>query len=132
MLLDTHIVLWALTDDSRLPVKARKLIEDADNDIYYSVACPWEVQIKHELHPDALSVDAHALAGYCGQAGFRQVPIRMQHVFALASLEREKGVQPHKDPFDKIMVCQASVEKMMFITHDARIGEYTDPCVYMV
>jgi len=132
LLLDTHILLWALTDDARLPVKARKLIEDAGNDICYSVVSPWEAQIKHDLHPDKLDVTAQELAGYCEQAGFRPLPIRLQHVFGLDSLQREEGARVHKDPFDRILVCQASAEKMLLVTHDARIGEYTEPCVFVV
>lgn len=132
LLLDTHILLWALTDDVRLSAKARKLIEDADNDICYSVVSPWEVQIKHDLHPDKLAVNAQELAGYCEQAGFRPLPIRLQHVFGLASLEREAGAGVHKDPFDRILVCQAAAEKMLLVTHDSRIGEYTEPCVFVV
>ena len=132
LLLDTHILLWALTDDARLPVKARKLIEDADNDICYSVVSPWEVQVKHDLHPDKLAVNARELAGYCEQAGFRPLPIRLQHVFGLVSLERAAGAAAHKDPFDRMLVCQASAEKMLLVTHDARIGDYTEPCVFVV
>ena len=132
LLLDTHILLWALADDARLSAKARKLIEDPDNDICYSVVSPWEVQIKHELHPDDLKTDARELVGYCNEAGFRSIPLRSAHVVALGSLEREANAPAHKDPFDRIMICQASIEKMLFVTHDARIGEYTDPCVYLV
>lgn len=132
LLLDTHILLWALTDDARLPVKARKLIEDVDNDICYSVVSPWEVQLKHDLHPDKLAIGAREFAGYCEQSGFRQLPIRLQHVFGLETLEREDGAGVHKDPFDRILVCQASAEKMLLVTHDARIGEYLEPCVFVV
>lgn len=132
ILLDTHILLWALANDARLPSQARRLIEDRSNDIYYSIACPWEVQIKHDLHPDELTVDAHALAEYCKQAGFVQLPVKLEHICELSSLERREGARAHKDPFDRIMVCQASVEDMVLLTHDARIGEYIDPCVFVV
>lgn len=132
LLLDTHILLWALANDPRLPSKARRLIEDEGNDVYYSIVCPWEVQIKHELHPEALAVDARAVAEYCSEAGFVQLPVKLDHVCALPTLERREGAPAHKDPFDRIMVCQASVENMLFITHDARLGEYADPCVFTV
>ena len=132
LLLDTHILLWSLVNDRRLSTKARRLIEDGGNDIYYSIASPWEVQIKHDLHPDELAVDAQALVGYCEKAGFVQLPIKLAHVSALSGLERCDAASPHKDPFDRIMICQASVENMLFITHDSRIGEYLDPCVFVV
>lgn len=132
LLLDTHILLWALVDDPRLTPKARRLIEDMSNDVYYSIASPWEVQIKHDLHPDELAVDARALEAYCMKAGFAQLPVKLDHICALPRLERRDGAAPHKDPFDRIMVCQASVEGMLLLTHDGRIAEYTDPCVFAV
>ena len=49
LLLDTHIILWALTDDSKIPMEAKKLIEDESNDIYFSLASAWEVEIKYSL-----------------------------------------------------------------------------------
>ncbi len=55
LLLDTHILLWAISNDMRLPEKARKLIEDETNEIYYSVISLWEVEIKHLAYPDAMS-----------------------------------------------------------------------------
>lgn len=132
LLLDTHILLWALVDDQRLSPKARRLIADRGNDIYYSIVSPWEVQIKHDLHPDELAVDARMLEGFCEKAGFRQLAVRINHICALSSLVRRDGASPHKDPFDRIMVCQASVENMLFLTHDSRIAEYIDPCVFAV
>lgn len=132
LLLDTHILLWALVNDPCLTPKARRLIEDRSNDVYYSIASPWEVQIKHDLHPDELAIDARALEVYCTQAGYAQLPVKVSHICALSHLERSKGAASHKDPFDRIMVCQASVEGMLLLTHDGRIAEYTDPCVFAV
>ena len=51
---------------------------------------------------------------------------------APVTLEREEGAGIHKDPFGRILVCQASAEKMLLVTHDARIGEYLEPCVFVV
>ena len=132
ILLDTCILLWALSDDPRLPRTARRLIEDSENDVRYSVVSAWEVQIKHQLHPDRLTVDADELAEYCTDAGYVSLSVRLPHVFALVSLAREEGAPPHKDPFDRMLVCQASSEGMVLLTHDARLGEYTDPCVLVV
>ena len=58
ILLDTHILLWAVSNDVRLPAKARKLIENEENEIYYSLVSLWEVEIKHLAHPDAMTVSA--------------------------------------------------------------------------
>lgn len=132
ILLDTHILLWALLDDPRLPAPARKIIEDESNKIYFSVISPWEVQIKHQLHPDKLTIDGEQLAMYCSEAGYLALSIRLPHVCKLPSLERIEGAPDHRDPFDRMLVCQASAEGMMLLTHGKRIGEYADSCVLSV
>lgn len=132
LLLDTHILLWAISNDARLPEKARKLIEDEKNEIYYSVISLWEVEIKHLAHPDAMPVAAGELAGFCEESGFQRIWVKEKHIFALNGLKREKNVLPHKDPFDRMLICQASTENMMFITHDSLIPGYNEPCILAV
>lgn len=132
ILLDTHILLWALSNDTKLPEKARKLIENEENEIYYSIASVWEVEIKHLAHPDAMPLSAEELTEYCEQSGFQRILIREKHIFAMAGLKREEGTPPHKDPFDRILICQASTENMIFVTHDSLILGYTEPCILAV
>ena len=88
ILLDTHILLWTLSNDRRLPEKARKLIENEENEIYYSIISLWEVEIKRLIHPDAMPVSAKELSEYCGQAEFRKVSIKEEHIFAMEGLKR--------------------------------------------
>lgn len=132
ILLDTHILLWALSNDEKLPGKARELIENKENEIYYSVISLWEVEIKHLAHPDVMSVSAEEIAGYCGQSGYKRLIIKENHVFAMKELKREKDAQPHKDPFDRMLICQADVENMVFITHDSLISGYNKSCILFV
>lgn len=73
ILLDTHILLWALSNDARLPKKARELIVDKENEIYYSVISLCEVEIKHLAHPDMMPVSAEEISGYCEQSGYKQI-----------------------------------------------------------
>lgn len=61
ILLDTHILLWAISNDSKLPEMARKLIENEENEIYYSIVSLWEVELKRLAHPDAMPVLAEEL-----------------------------------------------------------------------
>ena len=125
ILLDTHILLWTISNDLKLPEKARKLIENEENEIYYSIVSLWD-------HPDAMPVSAEKLAEYCEQSGFQRILIREKHIYALAGLKREENAPPHKDPFDRMLICQASTENMMFITHDSLIPGYNDPCILAV
>lgn len=132
ILLDTHILLWALCNDARLPEKARKLIENENNEICYSIISLWKIEIKHLTHPDAMIVSAKQIAEYCVQSGFQKIAIEESHIYAMTDLKREKDAPPHKDPFDRILICQASTENMIFVTHDSLIGGYSEPCILTV
>ena len=132
ILLDTHILLWALADDPRLPPKARKLIENPDNEVYYSIVSPWEVEITHLARPEAMTLGAEELVGYCAESGFRRLSLREEHFFLLKSLQREPDAPPHRDPFDRIMVCQCAADNLLFVTHDALVAGYTEPCILLV
>lgn len=132
ILLDTHILLWAVSNDVRLPAKARKIIENEENEIFYSIISLWEVEIKRLAHPDAMPVTARDLAEYCEQSGFQRTSVREANIFALQSLAREETAPPHKDPFDQMLICQASTENMLFVTHDSLIAGYQEPCILLV
>lgn len=132
LLLDTHVLLWTLVNDPRLSDKARRLIENEENEIYYSIVSPWELEIKHLLHPDILTISAKEFVEYCEQSGFQEMSIRTKHIFAMAGLKREKGAPPHKDPFDRMLICQAVTENMLFVTHDSLLSMYHEPYILTV
>ena len=121
ILLDTHILLWVLSNDAKLSEKARKLVENEENEIYYSIVSLWEVELKRLAHPEAMPVCAKELAEYCEQ-----------YIYALAGLKREENALPHKDPFDRMLICQATTENMLFVTHDSLIPGYCEPCILAV
>jgi PIN domain nuclease of toxin-antitoxin system len=117
VLLDTHILLWTLTDDPRLSSKARRLIENAA-EIYVSAATFWEMAIKVGL--GKLRVDLDEVRGYCLESGFVELPITSEHAIAVKDLE-----QYHKDPFDRLIVAAAISEPMRLITADPQVSQYT-------
>ena len=88
LLLDSHVLIWTLTEDERLCEKARQLILDPDNVIYYSTASIWEIAIKHANHPDEIEFSGKELSAFCREAGFLQLEIRDKHVYALETLVR--------------------------------------------
>lgn len=132
VLLDTHIILWALTDSENLPTKAREMITDGNNEIYYSLASAWEVAIKHLTHPDRIPVSETELLTYCKQAEYSQLAITENHILMLKTLQRSENAPKHNDPFDRILVAQAKSENMVFVTHDSLIPYYNEPCVLPV
>ncbi len=117
LLLDTHILLWALADDPRLSSKAQKLIENAA-EIYVSAATFWEMAIKVGL--GRLAVDLDEIRDYCLESGFIELPITSEHAIAVKDLE-----QHHKDPFDRLIVATAMSEPMKLLTADPQVAQYT-------
>ena len=132
LLLDTHILIWALNEDPRLSEKAREMILDESNAIYYSSVSIWEVAIKHANHPDNVAFTGKELARYCKEAGFLPVELRDRHVFALETITRAENAPPHHDPFDRILIAQAKADHMSFLTDDTLLPYYNEPCIISV
>ncbi|MDR0945512.1 MAG: type II toxin-antitoxin system VapC family toxin [Bifidobacteriaceae bacterium] len=121
LLLDTHIALWALTDDPKLPPAARELLLDPENTVTVSAASVWEVAIKHARHPDSVTVSGQEVLRDFGEAGYRLLPITARHAATVDSLP-----PIHQDPFDRILVAQAIAEPLRLVSHDPRVAAYTD------
>ena len=132
LLLDTHILIWAVNDDPALSEKARKMILDPENMIYYSTASIWEVSIKHAIHPDNVTFSGKELSEYCTEAGFQHINITEKHIFALDTLSRPENAPKHNDPFDRILVAQAKSENFLFLTHDSLIPYYEEKFIITV
>jgi len=119
LLLDTHILLWAAQSAPKLSPNARRLIEDADNTLFFSVASLWEIVIKNGLQRADFTVNAAVLRRGLLENGYHELGLTGEHVLALASLP-----MLHKDPFDRILVTQAMQEGMHLLTADAQIAPY--------
>jgi PIN domain nuclease of toxin-antitoxin system len=115
LLLDSHIVLWWLTDDSRLGPVARRAIADAAT-ARVSVACAWELGLKQARGKLTLP---DRFAELVAEQGFVWMPIDLAHVAQVNDLPDHHG-----DPFDRIMIAQALVDGLRIVTVDRRFGEY--------
>lgn len=122
LLLDTHLLLWALARPSRLSAEARKQIDGAD--VYVSAASIWEISIKSAL--GKLKADPADILGAIGPAGFRLLHITGEHAVKTIDLPPH-----HKDPFDRMLVAQASSEPMFLLTNDGALADY-GPLVMLV
>jgi len=119
LLIDTHILLWWLNDDSKLPSEAETLICKSENKIIVSTICGWEIAIKHSL--GRLEVDIDKIQDAIIESGFSMLAISMQHGLKVASLPKH-----HNDPFDRLLVAQCMLESMQLLTHDKEIKKYGD------
>lgn len=132
ILLDTHIILWFLANDRQLSDKAKEIILDEKNDIFYSTASVWEITIKHMANPVKMRINGNKFAYGCHLAGFKMIPINDSHVALLETLKRPEDAPPHKDPFDRIMIAQAKAEGIYFVTHDSLLPYYGESCLLSV
>jgi PIN domain nuclease of toxin-antitoxin system len=124
LLLDTHVALWAIADDERLCAKARRLIDDPENEVVVSAATVWEISIKHALargRPNDMPISGEEALGYFREAGFELLSISPTHAAAVEALP-----PLHADPFDRILVAQALTTPLRLLTHDQRIAGYSD------
>lgn len=119
LLLDTQIVLWALTGSKRLGALARKLIGDPENEVHVSTASIWEIAIKHALGRGDMPVSGMRATELCALAGYRELPIAWRHAALVDTLP-----PLHADPFDRILVAQASAEPMRLLSRDATVTSY--------
>lgn len=124
LLLDTHIALWAITDDPRLSHAARELIASPDNFVWVSAASVWEIATKRALGRGDMPVSSQQALEFFKQSGYRLLPIEAAHATAVENLPAH-----HQDPFDRILVAQALSEPMRLITHDPKIALYGDTII---
>lgn len=122
LLLDTHSLLWAAVEPTRLPEVARELIGDVDNELYFSAISVWEVAIKAGLGRADFSVDPAVLRRGLLDNGYAELPLASEHAVATTTLPLL-----HRDPFDRILVAQAQVEGITLLTSDATVAEYPGP-----
>lgn len=113
MLLDTHVVLWALTDSPRLSTRARALLADAENECWVSSASVWEIAIKIMLGKYALGQPLGRLREAIEEAGFHTLDVTVRHAAAI-----EQVAVPHADPFDRLLLAQCEVETLRLLTAD--------------
>jgi PIN domain nuclease of toxin-antitoxin system len=122
LLLDTHLLLWAAGRPSRLSATARKLIDAPSNELLFSAASIWEVAIKRGLGRSDFQADPRLLRRGLLDNGYNELPILSDHVVALDSLP-----PIHKDPFDRLLVAQATVEGITLLTADTIVAQYPGP-----
>ena len=121
LLLDTHIALWAIADNPRLPQQARELILESSSEIFISVASIWEIAIKHSLNRGNMPISSLEAMHYFADAGYTLLPVTAIHASATESLPLL-----HNDPFDRMLVAQAISEPLRLVTHDKMVAKYGD------
>lgn len=121
LLLDTHLLIWAAISPERLSLKARRLINSPENELFFSAASIWEIVIKLGLNRSDFKLNPRILRRGLLDNGYQEISITSKHTLALETLP-----SLHKDPFDRILISQATVEEIILLTHDDLLAKYSD------
>lgn len=117
LLLDTHILLWWMVGDRRLPKTVATALAAPENDIAVSAASLWEIAIKQAL--GRIDIDLDDLVASIAADGFSELAVRFPHTLKLQSLPGH-----HSDPFDRLLIAQAIAEGRRLVTTDAAVLAY--------
>jgi PIN domain nuclease of toxin-antitoxin system len=120
VLVDTHALVWMLHEPEQLSPKAREVLSDLSNDVLLSVACAWELALKHALGKINLGMPFRPfLEGAIRRARLTMVPITLEHLDRVGELPHH-----HRDPFDRMLVAQALADGVACVSRDERLDSY--------
>ena len=121
-LIDTHLLIWAANEPEKLSSKAVSLMANPDHELLFSAASIWEIAIKNGLGRDDFKVDARLLRRGLLDNDYTELAITSAHAVFVESLPLI-----HKDPFDRILVAQATAEGITLLTADSTVAKYPGP-----
>jgi PIN domain nuclease of toxin-antitoxin system len=119
---DTHLLLWAAGEPGKMPQAAREIITDPANELFFSAVSIWEIAIKRALGRSNFQADPHRMRHLLLANGYRELHLTSDHGLAVL------GLPPiHQDPFDRILIAQATTEAITLLTADSDIAKYPGP-----
>ncbi len=121
LLLDTHILLWAIGEPARLDTDTRNLLEDAANEVLFSAASIWEIAIKAGLGRVDFAARPDLITRAARETGFVELPVSADTAARVVDLPLY-----HRDPFDRLLVAQAIVAPMRLYTADPLLPPYSE------
>ena len=120
LLLDTHALLWWYSDDPALPQSCRKLIAQSDSSVFVSAVSAWEISTKFRRgRLSSASELVQDFGGYLDQEGFLSLPVSYDHGIRAGMLSG-----PHQDPFDRMLIAQAEIEKLFIVSNEKIFDQY--------
>lgn len=120
LLLDTHVLLWALVSPERIPARIRRRLESPEHEVFFSAASIWEIAIKVQIGRMVLPMPLEEVATAAVQSGFEELPIHAGHAAATVHLPLH-----HRDPFDRLLIAQALYEPARLLTADRKLAPYS-------
>lgn len=122
LLIDTNLLLWSADRPEQLSHAAVSLLADPENHLLFSAANLWEISIKSSLRRKDFPVNPRIFRRALLDSGYTELPITSEHAIAVQNLP-----PLHKDPFDRILIAQATVEGILLVTSDRKVAKYPGP-----
>ena len=121
LLLDTHILLWAMDAPQRIPANVRAMLANRSETVYFSAASIWEIAVKSALKKVDFDYRPDDIAETARRTGFTELPVTSDHAARVADLPHH-----HRDPFDRLLIAQALLLPARFLTVDGLLVPYSD------
>lgn len=118
-LIDTHALIWYITDNKKLPLNIKEIINNKNNNCFVSIASLWEIGIKFSLGRFDFNAELEEIFQIIDDTGFEALPITTIQILQNSKLEFH-----HRDPFDRIIIAQAITENIILISKDQYFKEY--------
>jgi len=119
LLLDTHVLIWALLEPHKLSKEARATIQAPMNDVYFSAASIWEIAIKAQLGRVTFQATPEDVVQIAKDSGFLELRIAAVEAVGVAKLPLHD-----RDPFDRLLIAQALAMPATLVTHDRQLTKY--------
>ena len=121
-LLDSHLLIWAADAPEKLSKEADQLINDTDNELWYSVVSLWEIAIKYALGRAGFQHSPGVMRGALRANGYKELDLTGDHALAVQHLP-----DLHRDPFDRLLIAQAQTTALTLLTADRTVARYPGP-----
>jgi PIN domain nuclease of toxin-antitoxin system len=121
LLVDTHVLLWAIAEPQKLPRGSQAKLEAAENEVLFSAASIWELAIKLQIGRIVLPIELEEITAAAQSMGFVELPVSAAHAASVRSLPLY-----HRDPFDRVLIAQAIHEPARLLTADHVLGQYSN------
>jgi len=121
LLVDTHVLLWAIAEPQKLPGTSQAKLEAAENEVLFSAASIWELAIKLQIGRLVLPIELEDLMDAAKIMGFTELPVSAAHAAGVRYLPLY-----HRDPFDRLLVAQAIHEPARLLTADRALSQYSN------
>lgn len=118
-LLDTHVLIWLLTEDNKVPKNVKATIASPNNECLISIVSLWEISIKFSIGRLEIPMNLEELDRIVLNSGYDYLCIKQSHIFQSAKLPFH-----HQDPFDRLIIGQAIVENIPLISKDSQFSKY--------